>query len=214
MTIAALVETLLAAGVDHATIVAAVKAVETKEPARTARQERNARYYEARKERLNASENRLKTSYSSPERPSTSSSEPLSSNQNPSSPPIVPPPRKSRSDASEGVSILLDACVPPEVLADWQAVRKAKKAGPITATVANALIREADKAGMLPGRAVAMAAERGWQGFQADWVANAPRAGPAPRQKSVIDHLKELDHGNDQSILGGFAGFLPGPERG
>lgn len=67
MSIAALVDTLLAAGVDRATIVEAVRAaeavrseaVEAVSAKRTARQDRNARYYQANKERLKASEKRL-----------------------------------------------------------------------------------------------------------------------------------------------------------
>lgn len=83
-----------------------------------------------------------------------------------------------RAKPEAGVSILLDAGVKPETLADWQGVRKAKKAGPITETVATGLIREAKKAGMSAQEAVQMAAERGWQGFNAEWAKNS-RAGPS-----------------------------------
>lgn len=64
----------------------------------------------------------------------------------------------------------------PQTLADWQAVRKAKRAGPITPTVVKALRREAGKAGMPVGAVVALAAERGWQSFKAEWVADARRS--------------------------------------
>lgn len=67
MSIAALVDTLLSAGLDRATIVEAVRAAEAVRAEavdavtikRTARQERNSRYYQANKERLKASEKRL-----------------------------------------------------------------------------------------------------------------------------------------------------------
>jgi hypothetical protein len=62
-TIAAAVKHMLAAGMSAEAIVAAVEEMETgAQLSRTARQERNARYYEARKERLKSSENKtLKT---------------------------------------------------------------------------------------------------------------------------------------------------------
>lgn len=54
---------MLAAGMPAEAIVAAVEEMEAATtPERSARQERNARYYAARKERLKASEKRLKTS--------------------------------------------------------------------------------------------------------------------------------------------------------
>lgn len=90
MSIACLVETLLSAGVDHATVVAAVRAVEGADSVRSARQERNARYYSGKKERLKASENGLKTSEEiPPSSPEVSPHTPLPnlSNPYPPSPP-------------------------------------------------------------------------------------------------------------------------------
>lgn len=64
--IAAAVKHMLAAGMPHDEILLAIAAMEAslipQQPGRTARQERNRRYYEARKERLKASESRLKAS--------------------------------------------------------------------------------------------------------------------------------------------------------
>lgn len=61
--------------------------------------------------------------------------------------------------------------VPEELVTEWKAVRKAKKAGPIGKTVIDALHREAAKAGVTVETAVRLAVERGWQGFKADWLA-------------------------------------------
>jgi len=94
--IAAALKHMLAAGMQHDAIVAAVEAMEaarTVEPVRTARQERNARYYEARKARLEASENRLNASCSS------ETSETLSL---PPSPQTPQPPTHTRGGVTTG----------------------------------------------------------------------------------------------------------------
>ena len=74
--------------------------------------------------------------------------------------------------------------VPEELTNEWKAVRKAKRAGPISQTVIDAIYREAAKAGITPEQAVRCSVERGWQGFKADWYSNAATAGhtssPAP----------------------------------
>lgn len=59
--------------------------------------------------------------------------------------------------------------VPEELTNEWKAVRKAKRAGPISQTVIDAIYREAAKAGITPEQAVRCSVERGWQGFKADW---------------------------------------------
>ena len=59
--------------------------------------------------------------------------------------------------------------VPEELTTEWKAVRKAKRAGPISQTVIDALHREAAKAGITVEEAVRGCVERGWQGFKADW---------------------------------------------
>lgn len=59
--------------------------------------------------------------------------------------------------------------VPEELTSEWKAVRKAKRAGPISQTVIDAIYREAAKAGITPEQAIRCSVERGWQGFKADW---------------------------------------------
>lgn len=81
------------------------------------------------------------------------------------------------------------AGVSPELLADYMAVRKAKKAVPFTATALNVMKREADKAGLTVAEAMTVCCEAGWQGFNAGWYARrtgdsrvgAQPAKPAPR---------------------------------
>lgn len=87
----------------------------------------------------------------------------------------------SRRDASAHADLFPD--VDPQVVKDFTAIRKAKKA-PITETAIAGIKREAAKAGMSLADALAMCCERGWSGFKADWdgVARRPAA-PAPRQR-------------------------------
>ena len=77
--------------------------------------------------------------------------------------------------------------VPEDLTAEWRAVRKEKRAGPISQTVIDALNREAAKAGITPEEAVRCCVERGWQGFRASWHlrdAATPQAGrPANTHK-------------------------------
>jgi hypothetical protein len=84
---AAVIRELIAAGLQGEALVAACERIEgAHQPQRTARQDRNARYYEARKERLNASEKRLKTT-----EPPFPLVPPALSPEPPLSPPYNPP---------------------------------------------------------------------------------------------------------------------------
>lgn len=62
--------------------------------------------------------------------------------------------------------------VTPTTWADFQALRKSKKA-PITETALKGIIREAGKAGISLDTALAVCCERGWQGFNAEWYTNS-----------------------------------------
>lgn len=59
--------------------------------------------------------------------------------------------------------------IPDELIQDFAAVRKVKKA-PITATAINGIKREAAKAGMTLEAAITMCIERNWQSIRAEWV--------------------------------------------
>lgn len=74
-----------------------------------------------------------------------------------------------KSGSCEGDLIALG--VAPQTVSDWQAVRRSKRAGPITKTVIEGLVAESAKARISVADAVRIAAERGWQGFRAEWVA-------------------------------------------
>ena len=67
---------------------------------------------------------------------------------------------------------LLTAGLPVDLLADFQKVRKAKRAGPLTDTALKGIQREADAAGLTLAEAVTACCELGWQSFNATWYAN------------------------------------------
>lgn len=61
--------------------------------------------------------------------------------------------------------------VPDTLLADYLALRKAKKAGPLTDTAIAGLRREGGKAGLTLSQTITACVEFGWQGFNAGWYA-------------------------------------------
>ena len=88
-----------------------------------------------------------------------------------------------------------------ELLNDWQTVRTAKRAGPLTKTAADGLKREAAKAGLTNSEAIELCCANGWQGFRAAWVmadrmamtAKAGAAGGAETayQRSMRERMQE-----------------------
>ncbi len=62
------------------------------------------------------------------------------------------------------------ADVNPQIVSDYLAVRKAKKAPPVSKTVFDGLCREANKAGCTIEQALVTCIERNWVGFRAEWV--------------------------------------------
>lgn len=65
--------------------------------------------------------------------------------------------------------------VDKQVWDDFMKIRKAKRS-PITETALQRIRLEAEKAGWSLGQAIAECVARGWQGFNADWVASKPNA--------------------------------------
>ena len=89
--------------------------------------------------------------------------------------------------------------VPAQAWEDWQAVRKAKRAGPITLTVLSMMQVEADKAKVTLAAAVTEAASRGWQAFKADWL-KSKFAKPEGASHAVPQtrHNSDWDVGDDR----------------
>lgn len=117
--------------------------------------------------------------------------------------------------------------VPDQVWQDWIDLRKAKKAK-VTKTALDGIKREAAKAGLSLTQALEMCCARGWQGFNADWVAQEarPRGSPAQAQPGkrmqAIMRLEAMknglgssgsNHGDSETLLlgtGPGAGFGTG----
>lgn len=82
--------------------------------------------------------------------------------------------------------------IPDDLINDFAAVRKAKKA-PITATAINGIKREAAKAGMTLEQAITICCENNWAGFKAQWVLNLAedkgRGGNSPWWASDVSIL-------------------------
>jgi hypothetical protein len=74
--------------------------------------------------------------------------------------------RRAPHDSS-AVALLPE--VDAQVLRDWEAVRKAKRVGAVTATVAKTMRAEAAKAGLSVQSAIELCCARGWAGFNASW---------------------------------------------
>tara|TARA_R110000822_G_scaffold137399_4_gene274888 strand:- start:2056 stop:2457 length:402 start_codon:yes stop_codon:yes gene_type:complete len=88
--------------------------------------------------------------------------------------------------------------VSKEIWADWQAVRKAKRAGPVTATVLRRMTTEATKAHLSLEAAVEECAARGWQAFKADWLKKGFQK-PDGKSHAVtqVQHNSDLELGDD-----------------
>jgi len=93
---------------------------------------------------------------------------------------------KQKKDAPVGAANddeLFDG-VDPQVVADFKALRKAKKAA-ITATAVAGIKREAEKAGLTLESALRICCEKGWAGFSASWQ-GIPTATPAAKRRELL----------------------------
>lgn len=92
---------------------------------------------------------------------------------------------KERAPRFDAARRLAELGVPESIANDWIAHRKAKKAS-ITETVIDGIAREASKAGMALGDALATCCQRGWTGFKADWVADKGPVSSIDRQRQMV----------------------------
>ena len=81
--------------------------------------------------------------------------------------------------------------VPAELLNEWRKIRKAD----ITQTVADGLLREAEKAGISAEQAVRTCCERVWRGFRADWLRDKSIKPDKPSRHSGFDEQNYRDLG-------------------
>ena len=98
--------------------------------------------------------------------------------------------KKRREARAEALTDQQLPGVSAQLLADYMQVRKAKKAGPFTATVLAGLQREAEKAELTLAEAITECCEAGWQGFKAEWYFR--RKGVQPPASAGIGRTREL----------------------
>lgn len=72
--------------------------------------------------------------------------------------------------------------VSDQIIIDWLALRKAKKAI-VTLTALQQIIKQADKASLPLEQALAISCRRGWIGFEASWLKPEDMNGAAPIRK-------------------------------
>lgn len=115
------------------------------------------------------------------------------------SPPAVEAKAKSERKAPFGLNNLLadnPHQVPEQLLTDWLAQRKAKKAA-VTATVwstVNAELAKCAEAGVSATAAITEALSAGWQGFKAQWVINRIRDNRQPAAQSRHHGFQDIDY--------------------
>jgi len=90
---------------------------------------------------------------------------------------IKEPSIEPKGKQKKGAAMLCPADVDQQVWDDWMVVRKAKKAGDLTATAFDAVRRESAKAGWTVCDALRECCARSWVGFKAVWVAERQAAG-------------------------------------
>lgn len=91
--------------------------------------------------------------------------------------------------------------IPDSLTADFLAVRKAKRAGPLTDTALAGIRREAEKAGLTLEQAITVCCENSWTGFNAGWHAERQQkrgaafitgnTGETAYQRSMRERMQE-----------------------
>lgn len=201
MSVAALIADMIRAGVDAELIGRTAELLASREPVaiKDEQAERRRAHDRDRKARLR---NSAEVFGIPPSLGSMVSPIPPSLTPNPS-PPKKTPKGVQKAPPDCGAESLIEAGVTPDALSAWEAVRKAKRAGPVTPIVAAATIREAERAGITPCQAVTMAAERGWQAFRADWTTQDRRQTGPPSDRplrgsaAIVEALKRMDKPHD-----------------
>jgi hypothetical protein len=77
---------------------------------------------------------------------------------------------KNKKQTRKARGVARPVSVSEQIWGDWLAVRKAKRAGPVTETVLGSLAKQAKLAGMSLADTVEECAARGWQSFKAEWA--------------------------------------------
>lgn len=195
MSLVAAIRQMIINGLSFEQALTAAEAIEAQMEVKTARQKRNARYYEARKQRLKTSElrrpevRRFKT-------PSVLIKTPLARvEDNPTTTELSgkgknnTPPRLNGETPREALLECLSTDSADAVLAHRRALRR-----PLTVRAAQLLAKGFTATGD-PNAAADMMIERGWQGFKPEWYDNE-RAGNGTGQRqgkgSIVEAGRKL----------------------
>lgn len=83
--------------------------------------------------------------------------------------------------------------VDSQIAADWLAVRKGRKAA-TTKTAIHAVLSKISEAGMSADAGLRICCERGWAGFNSEWLGGQARASPHPinRQEALEQRNREI----------------------
>lgn len=100
--------------------------------------------------------------------------------------------KNARFDA---VDYLVSHGVNSQVIADWMALRKQKRAA-VTQTAIAGIEREAQKAGLSLAAVLAICCERGWQGFNSDWMVKHRPVAANGGRKPAPESFDGRDYGN------------------
>lgn len=92
--------------------------------------------------------------------------------------------REEKKEQQSGKPTDLLPGLPADLVTDFLAIRKAKRA-PLTKTAVEGIQREAEKAGLSLEAAIRVCCERGWAGYRADWAAAGAANEPVRRHKEL-----------------------------
>lgn len=102
-------------------------------------------------------------------------------------------PKANKSPAPPAGDADLFPGVDPQVVSDFKALRKSKKA-PVTKTAMDKIVAEAEKAGMSLDAVLRVCCSRGWQGFNAEWVAGKQAGQPVQQKTSRHAGFEHIDY--------------------
>ena len=106
-----------------------------------------------------------------------------------------------KPDVFDPAAYLAEYGIEPGLIADWVELRKGKRAA-VTQTALTRIKNEALKAKMPLAEVLAMCCERGWAGFQAEWVTKNQRGVSSGKQAAREQYLAEAAAA-EQRLRGG-----------
>jgi phage replication O-like protein O len=85
-----------------------------------------------------------------------------------------------------------------DVMKEWLAVRKMKKAAGISKTIYNRMVKESEKAGITLQQAIEHCVFKSWISFEAEWYLKKSESKPNFQNKSKMD-ISQYDHSDTGS---------------